>query len=89
MAAQKILFLAANPQGTTRLRLGQEVRQIREVLRRSQFDLQERSEVRSADVRQAMLDLNPWIVHFSGHGEGSEVCGGSRPIANPAKDESG
>ena len=75
MTAQKILFLAANPQGTTRLRLGQEVRKIREVLRRSQFDLRERSEVRSADVRQAMLDLNPWIVHFSGHGEGREFGG--------------
>lgn len=38
---------------------------------RSQFELQQRWAVRPKDIRRAMLDLNPQIVHFSGHGEGS------------------
>ena len=78
-SAKKILFLAANPQGTGRLRLDQEVRDIEEGLRRSQkreqFDLTQRWAVRPRDVQRAMLDLNPQIVHFSGHGEGSEFVG--------------
>jgi CHAT domain len=79
MVAKKILFLAANPQGTGRLRLDQEVRDVEEGLRRShqraQFELQQRWAVRPRDVHRAMLDLNPQIVHFSGHGEGSEFVG--------------
>ena len=79
MVAKKILFLAANPQGTGRLRLDQEVRDVEEGLRRSQlrqqFELQQRWAVRPRDVQRAMLDLNPQIVHFSGHGEGSEFVG--------------
>ena len=78
-SVRKILFLAANPQGTGRLRLDQEVRDIEEGLRRSQkraqFDLTQRWAVRPRDVQRAMLDLNPQIVHFSGHGEGSKFVG--------------
>lgn len=78
-SVKKILFLAANPQGTGRLRLDQEVRDIAEGLQRSrhreQFDLQQRWAVRPRDVQRAMLDLTPQIVHFSGHGEGREFTG--------------
>ncbi|HEY9630210.1 MAG TPA: TIR domain-containing protein [Coleofasciculaceae cyanobacterium] len=78
-SVRKILFLAANPQGTSRLRLDHEVRDIEEGLRRSQhreqFDLEQRWAVRPRDVQRAMLELNPQIVHFSGHGEGSEFVG--------------
>ncbi len=69
----KILFLAADPTDAARLRLGEEVRSIREKLQlaklREQFDLQQRMSVRPADVSQALLDVQPNIVHFSGHGE--------------------
>lgn len=67
-----ILFLAADPTNAARLRLGEEVREIREKLRLSkswdQFVLEQRLSVRPMDISQALLDLNPQIVHFSGHG---------------------
>ena len=71
-----ILFLAANPKGTTQLRLDQEVHDISEGLLRSQnrdrFRLEQRWAVRPRDVQRALLDLNPQIVHFSGHGAGNK-----------------
>jgi AAA-like domain/TIR domain/CHAT domain len=71
-----ILILAASPQGTTALRLDQEVRDIREALKlardRSAFQLEQRSAVRWKDVRRAMEEVQPQIVHFSGHGVGQE-----------------
>lgn len=69
---KKILILAANPIKTTKLRLDEEVREIDTGLHRSKqrdkFDLQQRWAVRVRDIRQAMLDENPHVVHFSGHG---------------------
>lgn len=69
-----ILFLAANPHGTTALRLDQELRDIAEGLRRAQhrdqFVLEQRWAVRPRDVQRALMEVNPRIVHFSGHGEG-------------------
>lgn len=73
---KKILILAANPKGTTPLRLGEEVREIDEGLRRSQnysqFLLTQKWEVRYRDVYRAMLDVKPQIVHFCGHGAGEQ-----------------
>ncbi|MBD0264321.1 MAG: GUN4 domain-containing protein [Tolypothrix sp. Co-bin9] len=70
---KKILILAANPKGTSRLRLDEEVREIKSGLQRSQkrdqFFIELSSAVRSIDFRRAMLDVEPEIVHFSGHGE--------------------
>ncbi|HEX5735712.1 MAG TPA: CHAT domain-containing protein [Blastocatellia bacterium] len=69
----KILILAANPKGTTQLRLDEEVREIKEGLHRSinrdKITLEERWAVRIKDLRRAMLDIRPRFVHFSGHGE--------------------
>ncbi|MGB5633809.1 MAG: hypothetical protein WBM44_07050 [Waterburya sp.] len=66
----KILFLAANPQSTSRLNLGKEVQEIEDGLRRSKlsdrFRLVQRWEVRPRDIRRALLEENPDIVHFSG-----------------------
>ena len=73
---QSILFLAANPKDTTRLRLDQELRDIGEGLRRAQkrdqFHLEQRLAVRPRDIQRAMLDISPQIIHFSGHGAGKE-----------------
>jgi hypothetical protein len=73
---RKILILAANPKGTIQLRLDQEVRDIAEGLRRSQrrdqFVLEQQWAVRPRDIQRAMLDINPQIIHFSGHGMGAE-----------------
>jgi hypothetical protein len=68
----KILFLAADPSDEARLRLGQELRDIREGLQRSKqrdkFILESRESVRVGDITQAIFDVDPQIVHFSGHG---------------------
>jgi hypothetical protein len=69
---KKILILSANPKTTPRLRLDEEVREIEEGLRRamyrSQFEIQSRWAVRLRDLRRALLDYEPQIVHFTGHG---------------------
>jgi CHAT domain len=73
---QTILILTANPKGTSRLRLEQEVRDIEEGLNRAQnrdqFVVKSMFAVRPRDIQRAMLDINPSIVHFSGHGTGDE-----------------
>jgi uncharacterized protein YjbI with pentapeptide repeats len=80
---KSILLLAANPKGTATLRLDEEVRELQKGLERSryrdQFALQQRWAVTSTDVRRALLDLKPTIVHFSGHGVGIE----SNPNQSP------
>ncbi len=77
--SKTILVLAANPKGTTPLRLGEEVRSLQRGLERSQyrdrFVLQERWAVTAMDMRRALLDCQPQIVHFSGHGVGTEDVG--------------
>lgn len=74
-----ILFLAADPTDASRLRLGQELREIQEKLQlaklRDLFSLNQRMSVRPADLSQALLDLKPEVVHFSGHGMSTgELC---------------
>jgi hypothetical protein len=74
-----VLFLAADPTDAARLRLGEELREIQEKLQlaqlRDQFKLHQRMSARPADISQAMLDVRPRIVHFSGHGTASgELC---------------
>jgi CHAT domain len=70
----KILFLAANPQGTSKLQLDEEVSKIDDGLQRSklrdQFQLVSKWAVDSETLRRALLSEQPDIVHFSGHGEG-------------------
>jgi hypothetical protein len=85
-----ILFLAADPTDASRLRLGEEIREIQEKLQlsrlRDKFEFNQRMSVRPQDISQALLDLKPDIVHFSGHGsESGELCfegpgGESRPV---------
>lgn len=71
---KKILFLAANPENTTQLRIGQEARDIEHGLERAshrdRFELVTKWAVRAKDLRRALLDESPQIVHFSGHGSG-------------------
>lgn len=69
-----ILILAANPKGTVPLRLDEEVREIKAGLQRSRyrerFVVEHESAARPRDVRRAILDYKPQLVHFCGHGEG-------------------
>ncbi|MER3493623.1 MAG: hypothetical protein C4323_15630 [Mastigocladus sp. ERB_26_2] len=73
---QTILILTANPLSTSRLRLDQEVRDIAAGLerakKRDQFVLELKLAVRLRDIQRAMLESNPSIVHFSGHGTGDD-----------------
>jgi len=73
--AVPILFLAAEPTDAARLRLGEELREIHEKLQlaklREYFKLEERMSIRPQDISQALLDVAPQIVHFSGHGTSS------------------
>jgi CHAT domain len=68
----RILFLGANPQGTTPLRLDEEVREIDQALNgapfRASFDLRSHWAVRVRDLQACLLRHRPQIVHFSGHG---------------------
>lgn len=75
----KILFLTADPSNAVRLRLGQELRDVREKLQlsryRHDFILESRESVRPGDITQAIFDVEPQIVHFSGHGLNTgELC---------------
>ena len=76
MAATKILILAANPKDTSPIRLDEEVREIRESLRlakqRDYFELHSVHAVRIKDLRRSLLEFEPKIVHFSGHGTGAD-----------------
>lgn len=71
--SKKILILAANPKTTGRLRLDEEIREIKEGLKRakygSQFTIESELAVRLRDLRRALLDYEPQIVHFAGHGK--------------------
>jgi esterase/lipase superfamily enzyme len=67
-----ILILAANPINTERLRLDEEIRTIKERLNEGQPGQRYRVEsewaVRDTDLSKYLLQYNPSIVHFSGHG---------------------
>ncbi|MBD2232601.1 CHAT domain-containing protein [Phormidium tenue] len=72
MKKTKILIVSANPKNTSRLRLDEEVREIEEGLRRSklweQFTVKSAWALRLKDLRRTLLDEQPHILHFSGHG---------------------
>jgi len=90
----KILFLAANPKDTSKLRLDEEIREIQARIRsadfRDHFDLLSRWAVRPDDLLQALNEVRPHIVHFSGHGcQASELvleddAGNAKPVAEAA-----
>jgi hypothetical protein len=69
---KSVLFLSAEPTDSSQLRLGEEFREIQEKLQlarlRDRFQLAQRMSVRPEDLSQALLDTQPQIVHFSGHG---------------------
>ncbi|MDJ0706752.1 MAG: AAA-like domain-containing protein [Leptolyngbyaceae cyanobacterium MO_188.B28] len=89
-----ILILAANPKGTTPRRLDEEVREIEAGLRRAQqrdrFIVKQRWATRALDIQRAILDENPQIVHFCGHGADAEGlvlednAGQAKPVSSKA-----
>jgi CHAT domain-containing protein len=91
---KKILVLAASPENLTQLRLGEEMREIASGLLRAKyrqrFQLENRLAVRPLDLQQAMVEVQPQIVHFCGHGAGLDGLvfednnGLSKPIPSAA-----
>ncbi|MEM9482735.1 MAG: AAA-like domain-containing protein [Cyanobacteria bacterium P01_F01_bin.116] len=94
MAAKTILILTANPSDTSRLRLDEEVREIQEGLNlsaeRDSFNVVSQWATRPDDLRRALLKYKPQIVHFSGHGAGTEGLllesdtGSAKPVSSLA-----
>ncbi|KAB8331620.1 CHAT domain-containing protein [Scytonema tolypothrichoides VB-61278] len=66
---QKVLILTAIPHG---LRLDKEIREIEEAIKRAVkrdlFEIKIRTAVRPIDIRRAIAEERPQIVHFCGHG---------------------
>ncbi len=71
-----VLIVAASPLDQDRLRLGAEVRDIRQSLTRSRnrekWTIESNEAITVDDFRRALLDFRPVVVHFAGHGEGSD-----------------
>lgn len=69
-----ILIIASNPSGTSSLRLDKELRVINDTLQKSALkdtlNAQSVWATRTIDLQRALLQHQPWIVHFCGHGEG-------------------
>lgn len=65
-----ILILAANPRGD--LRVDQEIRDLKKVIKRSQnsdnFNVETELAVLPEDLQELLYDNQPYIVHFCGHG---------------------
>jgi formylglycine-generating enzyme required for sulfatase activity len=68
-----ILFLAANPDTTNPLRLGEECaaieRELKLTLHGRDFQLESRWAVSIDELIRHLNELSPTVVHFSGHGE--------------------
>ena len=79
-----ILLLSADPTNASKLRIGEELREIQEKLQlaklREKFTLDQRMSVRPTDISQALLDIQPHIVHFSGHGTASGALCFENPV---------
>jgi hypothetical protein len=88
-----ILFLAANPSGTTRLALEEECAAIERELRmttgRDDFDFRSKWAVSVDEMMRHMNELQPTVIHFSGHGGGNAelyVQDGPRQPASAHRD---
>lgn len=68
-----ILFLSSSPSDELRIRVDKELRKIEESLDSAKFRdkiiINKKIAVKPETISKAMLDYNPNIVHFSGHGD--------------------
>jgi hypothetical protein len=79
-----ILFLAANPSGTSQLALDQECAAIERELsmtsNREDFEFHSKWAVSVDELARHLMQLQPTIIHFSGHG----VCSEPTLVRSPA-----
>lgn len=71
-----VLFMASNPVGSAQLRLDEEARSIAEMIRKSEHrdsvKFESRWATRPMDILQAINELHPDVIHFSGHGSDTD-----------------
>jgi hypothetical protein len=69
-----VLLVAASPLNQDRLRLSYEAKKIKQALERSRnrenWTIETNEAATVDDLRRALLDFRPTVVHFSGHGGG-------------------
>ena len=90
----KILFLAANPRDSSKRGLDEEIREVHSKIRAADFpnsfELVSRWAVRPLDLLQALNEVQPHIVHFSGYGsQNAELVledddGNAKPVREAA-----
>jgi len=89
----KILFITSNPDDTSWLRLDREIRSVEEGLSRAKardsYKLVKKLAARTSDFRRALLEEEPFILHYSGHGsyEGivlEDETGMAKTVSNTA-----
>ena len=72
----RILVVAANPLGSSPLKLDHEVKTIQAALKRSRkrdnFVVEYQLAATPSELRRALLDFEPHVLHFSGHGAGEQ-----------------
>lgn len=73
-----VLFLSAEPTGQDRLRIDREIRQVQQQVRSSELrDAMEfhiRPAARFTDLLQHLNEVEPDVVHFSGHGHNAGLA---------------
>lgn len=72
--SKTILFFTASPEDQAYLRLTKELREIQSQLHNqtNELELSYHPATRDSDLRHALIQSKPWMVHFSGHGEGDK-----------------
>lgn len=72
----KVLFLASDPSNKSRLHLGKELQKIRGKLEgNANFEIKDHLATKPNDVMNEIMNYQPHIVHFSGHGSSEgELC---------------
>jgi len=67
-----VLFFASNPKGVVQLGLDEEARMIEESIRKSEYrdkvEFISKWATQTTDILQGINEVNPDIIHFSGHG---------------------
>lgn len=71
-----VLFMASNPIDEGQLRLGEEAREINEMIRKSDYrdsvSFVTKWAVRTQDFLQSINEERPTVIHFSGHGSDND-----------------
>jgi Effector-associated domain 11/CHAT domain len=87
-----ILFFGSNPSDTGKLQLEKEFAGISSSLQEKQLDFKIYSKwaTKANEVQSEIVKRKPTIIHFSGHGLGSDVAvAGSRSVGRPSQEASG